>query len=275
MRSATATLSILLCSLAAARAFAGVEIDVDENRGDTARQSAMYLESDRLKMGGNGDEGMIYRGDRHATWVLNATKHTYREMNPETMAQMRAQMDASLEKMKERMQSMPEAQRNQMEAMMAQRGLGQGEHTVTYDKVGGARTVGKWSCTPYKRSLDGKEQEELCLARMSDVGLTRDDLKAFEQFSSFMQQGFAPAGGGQRATAVFDLAGMSKAVGYDAFPIQVTHHDSDGTVENQSTVTAVTRKTIAASMFEIPAGYTKEEMPMMGRGPGGSGSSRP
>jgi hypothetical protein len=38
MRQATATLSIILCSLAAARAFAGVEIDVDENRGDTARQ---------------------------------------------------------------------------------------------------------------------------------------------------------------------------------------------------------------------------------------------
>ena len=81
-----------------------------------------------------------------------------------------------------------------------------------------------------------------------------------------MQQGFAPANANGRPNAVFDL---------EAFPLQITHHDSDGTVTNQSTVTAVTRKSIAASTFEIPAGFTKEEMPMMGRGPGGSGSSRP
>jgi hypothetical protein len=269
MRRTTTIASLLLCSLGAARAFAGVEIDIDENRGDTPHKSAMYLESDRMKMGGDRQESMIYRGDRKTTWVVNESKHSYREMNPETMAQMRSRMDAAMERMKQQMQSMPEAQRKQMEAMMGQRGLGQEPETVTFDKAGSARTVGKWSCAPYNRTVNGKPEEEMCLARMSDVGLARDDLKAFEQFSSFMQQGFAPAAG--RGPSVFDLEAMSKAVGFDAFPVQITRREDDGSVAYQSTVTAVSRKTIAPATFEIPAGYTKEEMPPMGRrAPGGS-----
>jgi hypothetical protein len=133
---------------------------------------------------------------------------------------------------------------------------------ISYEQAGTAKKVGQWTCTPYRVKGDAPNREELCVARMTEVGLKRDDLKALESLSTFMRQMVA-AGPAAARPAALDIEGLSKEVGYDAVPVQMSQLADDGKVEFQTTVQKVEHKSIAADMFEIPAGYTKQAMPRM------------
>jgi hypothetical protein len=109
-------------------------------------------------------------------------------------------------------------------------------------------------------SYNGNDHQEMCLAKLSDLGLKADDLKVYVSFGTFMRQMFSGATGGGPASG-FDFAGMTKAVGFEAFPVQLTDYDDDGKVEMQATTTNIERKPIPAATFELPPGYTKQEPP--------------
>jgi len=255
-------LGVALVVLTAGTARAGVVITAEsESSGEKPHTDTIYLESDRLRQNAGRSMEMIYRADLKKVWMLHDADHTYREMDPETMQAMRTQMEAAMAKMRERMQSMPEAQRKQMEGMMANADA-PAPKPVTYQQAGTARKVGQWTCTPYRVIGTHADREELCVARMSEVGLKRDDLKAFESLGTFMQQ-MMPTGRAAARPVALDVEGLSKAAGYDAVPIQMSQVGDDGKVEFQTTVQKVEHKTIAANLFEVPAGYTKQAAPMM------------
>jgi hypothetical protein len=256
--------------LVGAQALAGVVITMESGpTGDKTRTHTMSLESDRLRIAGGHDD-MIYRADLSKVWILNSGDRTYREMTPETMQHMRAQMEGAMQQMQQQLQSMPPEQRKQVEAMMAKRGMGgmpgaaSGQlPQVTYEKAGGSKTVGKWSCTPYKVSINGEDRTQMCIARLSDLGLNRDDFKAFSQFGTFMQSMMAAPGAEKHGPAgAFDFDGMSKAIGYDGFPVETAHLSADGKVEAENTIKSIDRTSIPADSFEVPAGYTKQDMSM-------------
>jgi hypothetical protein len=258
MRRFVGYASALLTMFAGGTAMAGVVITAEsQSESKPAHPTSIFLEPDRLRQSASETE-MIYRADLKKVWMINQSEHKYREMNSETMQAMRSRMDAAMQQMRQQMQSMPEAQRKQIEAMMAQRGMSGQAEPVSYEKAGSAKKIGAWSCTPYRVHGGAVEHEEVCLARMSDVGLKRDDLKAFESFSAFMTQ-MLPAGQARSRPLGADLDGLSKAVGYDAMPIQTTNFGDDGKPEYQMTVKQIERKTIPATMFEVPAGFVQEE----------------
>jgi hypothetical protein len=247
--------------------------------GDTGTQT-MIMDGDKLRI--TSDEGdMIYRGDQGKVFIVDTDSKSYMEMSPETMQAMKARMDQAMAHMKQQMASMPEAQRQQMEAMMAQRGMplpGQPPAPppqVTYQKSGAARTVGKWSCAPYTTLDNGKPQADLCLAKIEDVGLTQDDLKPLVGMSAFMSKQAAQMGG-QPPAGEMDFDALKKAVGYAAFPVQTMQTipsgpggpggPAGGKVE--STVQSVEHKDVPAGTFDLPAGYKKREMGAQGPGGG-------
>ena len=238
-------------------AHAGVVIRGEASLSGGAPYPVSYfVESDRLREAGDSTE-MIYRGDLDRFWTLDMRERRYDEMTRGAMQQMRAQMDAAMQQMRQQMQSMPEAQRKQIEAMMAKHEAPRPQE-VRYDKAGQPRKVGAWNCAPYRVTTNGAPSEELCLARMSDLGLSRGDLKAFSSLSSFVLEIAGPSQGGLRTTT-FNFDDMAKAVGFDAFPIEAIEYAHDGKVDSRTTIKAVEHKSIAPDMFDIPKGFTKRE----------------
>jgi hypothetical protein len=238
--------------------------------GDTDTQT-MTLDSDKLRIS-SADGDMIYRGDQGKVLILDNEQHSYMEMSPETMQAMKARMDQAMARMKQQMASMPEAQRKQMEAMMAQRGVplpGQKPSAppqLSYEKAGEARKVGKWGCAPYKAMADGKPQADLCVAKLEDLGLTRDDLKPMISLSGFMGKQMSQMGAGSPPMATADFDSLKKAVGYDGFPVQTSQMSPAGQGKFVSTVQSVEHKDVPAGTFDIPAGYTKRDMGAPGKG---------
>ena len=264
-----------LACLLGGTALGGTVITLKTADGPEGDLATISLEPDRLRM--NNPQGeMIYRADLHKVWMIDAQDHTYRELTPESMQQMRSQMSAAMAQMQQSLQSMPPEQRQRIEAMMAKRGMPGGNPAqpkqVTWTKAGASKTVGQWSCMPYKMSVNGADQATMCIAKLSDVGLTRDDMKAFISFSAFMQQGMP---GGGSATAMYDFDAMSKQIGFDGVPVETTHAEPGGPAEVVGTLQSVEHKSIPADTFELPGGYTKQDMPMMGPGRMPQGGGRP
>jgi hypothetical protein len=177
-------------------------------------------------------------------------------------------MDQAMAQMKEKLAAVPEAQRKQVEAMMASH-LGLGAATappqVAYEKAGDSRTVGDWSCAPYQVVVGGKASSEVCIAKLSDLGLSRDDLTVFASFGAFMAKMTAAMGVLRSPMSSIDYDSMTKAIGFDGFPVQTTAKLGDGGRQIVVTLKSIQRQDAPADAFDIPAGYTKIDFASMGR----------
>ncbi|MDB5393982.1 MAG: hypothetical protein JWM91_1488 [Rhodospirillales bacterium] len=262
MRGLLVTTAVLVVMSAGSARAATVITMSQAAAGDTATQT-MYLDADNVRIS-SPDGDMIYRGDQGKVFTTDKAQHSYMEMSPETMQAMKARMDQAMARMRQQMASMPEAQRKQVEAMMAPGGMpGQqpsGAPQISYEKSGDARKIGKWDCTSYRVVVNGKPQADLCVAKLEDLGLTRDDLKPLSSLSAFMSKQRSQIGAPPPQMASADFDALKQAIGYDGFPVQTKQVSPTGQGQFESTLQSVEHKEIPAGNFDVPAGYTRREM---------------
>jgi hypothetical protein len=250
-------------------ATAGTVIALDEAVNDAAPQPrTMVLDTDRLHMS-SATTDIIFRGDLNKVWVLRSKDHSYIELTPAGIGQIGARMDQAMAQMKEKLAAVPDAQRKQIEAMMAAHGMGPGAAStpppVTYEKAGDSRTVGDWSCAPYRIVVGGKASSEVCIAKLSDLGLSRDDLTGFASFGAFAAKMTAAIGVMRSPMTTFNFDSMTKAIGFDGFPVQTTTKFGDGSRQIVVTLKSIQHEDPPAGAFDLPAGYTKIDFASMGR----------
>ena len=254
-------------TLAGKAAEAGVRITIEQTMGSSAgpRSNDILLEPDRLAM--STPEGrMIFRDDLQTAWIINDGRRRYFAVNAESMQEAQAAMQAAMEKMKARLQTLPPDQRKQAEAMMAAQGMSPNGDSadmppIAYRRLGQTKKVGGWSCEMFEQEVGGRRQAEFCAARLSEVGLARADLKAFQDFFDFTQKALPPVA--RRHAAMVNFDALSKAAGYDAIPLEVAVYDN-GRQVSHSVVRQVERSDIPPATFELPSGYTKQEITRRG-----------
>jgi len=237
----------------------------EADNGAAAQPRTMILDTDRLRMSTAATD-VVFRGDLNKVWVLRSKDHSYLELTPGALGQMSARMDQAMAQMKEKLAAVPEAQRKQIEAMMAAHGMGQAAPPqISYEKAGDSRTVGQWSCAPYRIVLGGKASSEVCIAKLSDLGLSRDDLTGFASFGAFMAKITAAIGALRSPMATINFDSMTKAIGFDGFPVQTISKFGDGSRQIVVTLKSIQHEDPPAGAFDLPAGYTKIDFASMGR----------
>ncbi|MEA2824115.1 MAG: hypothetical protein QOF03_597 [Alphaproteobacteria bacterium] len=268
-------------------ALSGVVVTSNQTNLDTKKvdPTTVYIDTDRMKLV-NADNIMIFRGDLNRVWMIEPQKKSYMEWTPETMQQMAgqvagasAQMAAAMAQMQAEMAKLPPEQRAQMEAMMAGRGglagLAGGRGgapaapQVSYTRAGGSKTVAGWSCDQYRKTVNGQQEEDLCIARIAATGFSQADFQVFERFSNFMSpimsQPSVPK------SDIMNWTDMNKAIGFQGVPLDTVMY-SGGRPNMQQTVNKAERTAIPASTYELPTGLTKQDISAMfgargGRGP--------
>jgi hypothetical protein len=105
------------------------------------------------------------------------------------------------------------------------------------------------------------------MAALSDLGLSRDDLKAFVGFGKFMSQ-MGGTGAQRSPMAQLDFDSIKQQIGFDAFPVQTSFSVPGGQRAVQTTLKSVRHEDPPAGTFDLPAGYTRQDMGAgMGHGP--------
>jgi hypothetical protein len=238
-------LSLLFASLVSAQGF---YIESTRSGSSDVEEKMYYMPKMFKSVSGNRQEISILRFDRETIYDINPEKKTYTAM---TFAEMKAMVDNARSKaddmMAKRLASLPPDQREKMKGKMAAMKDRMASPGATHEVIstGDHRTINGYACDKYIVKINGKESETIWASKqVPGYETMKRDMEGFLDRMS----GLA---GGKR-----DLGAWLKQI--DGFPIET---DSHGSV---NTVAKIDRRSIPASEFEVPAGYTREKNRMPG-----------
>jgi len=194
-----------------------------------------YIKGDLLRREApDGVEVNIFRPDRQLVWLINTTRKSYAEIPFEVFRQ-----NAELELMS-MMPPGPDGQPHVPDTL--------------YDPTGKTRKIGKWSCKEYKRKNEPKMQgvtstTTLCVSK--ETGLPKE--LTLRIFSITLGKELKPP--------IQKL--LDKITELDGYPVQTTTSITAPQIQSNTTQTLikVEKRAIPDDIFELPAGYTKINMP--------------
>lgn len=197
-----------------------------------------FYVSKKMKTATEGEsEYMIVRIDREKMYSVNPAEKTYSE---KTFAEIEAsgkQTEQQMAKLQEQMKDMPAEQRKMMEKMLGANTPGKTEPKYEVVKTGEKKVINGFACTHYSMKQNEKEIASLWVTQ---------DVKGFAAMRQDMME---------QIRRMSMLKGLAEAMSkLDGFLIEM-----DMTQGVKTLVTKVEQRAIAASEFEVPAGFTKVE----------------
>jgi hypothetical protein len=258
--------AVVVCSMTdAAWAADGVLIVQQTTTASGPRTNQVQIAKDRMRAEVSGPAGatqvVIFDATKQVIDIVNVERKTYTEMTKADLDNMAAQAQQMMSQVQATMANLPPAQRAQIEAMMAARGMGAGASAVPakieYRKTG-TDHVAKWNCDKYDVYRGPQKTSEVCTVSPAVLGLAAGDIDVMRQLGQFFKQIAA------QASTMFDL-GQANDPGFIGVPVR-----SVMTVAGQpitTELTDVSHQTFADSLFVVPDGFQKEDM-MRGRGRG-------
>lgn len=262
--STTRTLAVAsLCFSLSTALFGDTRLSIEHTEaGKPAQIQTVMVTAGKVRMEqGSLDETLLlYHQANNTFYAIEPSEKSYMVLDPETAgtmmdqaAQMRQQMMAELE---ERLAELPEEQRQQMMAMMELSGQplpGHPQEPVRYEASGQSDDVGGFACR-WVAAYEGQTKvRELCLTDPGAMGMPSADRDTIMAMQSAMQAMAERLGN----------AGMFQDEMPDGFPVHVRHFGPGGDVSSEQQVREVSRDALDGSLFEVPAGYERRELPTL------------
>ncbi|HVR61255.1 MAG TPA: DUF4412 domain-containing protein [Polyangia bacterium] len=251
---------------AAAPARAGVTIVFQHG---TSPPMTMAVDGDKIHVNSPDREAkttsVIIDAAAKKMTVLDDRAKTYTEITEADVKRIRGQAAAMRGQLEQRMAAMPPEQRQQMQAMLDKMAGAGAEpakpvkHTFKFESLGQKKTVNGMSCQMYKVLRDGKAHEEDCISPWSAGLLKKDDVEGLRKFGEEMVSNMGMTDG--HARQAFD--GIDQ---YPGVPISRVALNDDGSRGDEDQVKSITRGSIPASRFAVPAGYTKKDLSALAGG---------
>src|SRR6266852_2950566 len=184
--------------------------------------------------------------------VLDPKRKTYSEIDEAQIQAMGSKMNQQL---KDAMEKASPEQRKQMEAVLAQRGIGSSKKVViAYVPTGERSTIAGYPCEGYRQLTDGKPESEGCFIPWTKLGIPKSEFDAYAKLSSFagsLVSGFQTAHEDpeDRARQV-----LEKSPG---FPARQVHVLPTGQKSGEQVLVSIRQGAITAEKFQTPADFTR------------------
>jgi hypothetical protein len=249
---------VVIGALCAQAATAGVYVEMvdhDIKADKTTLSQKMYVQ------GGNG---RFVDADGHATlikdgtfYIIDDTEKSYVAVDKATMEQLAKKISAAMDKMKDQLAQLPPEQREQMEKMVPGMG-GDKQWVVEPVDTGKSDKVDGRACRVWDVKRGGELDDQICVVPYTALPGKENFQVMFANFAKVFEE---------IAKSVPMLAGMmtnefgalSKTNG---FPVRSRAYEDGKLGDDEQLMKVWREEAIPASMFEIPAGYKKKQMPM-------------
>jgi len=255
---------IAAAALLATQASAGVRIEtitrnIETKVADGGPQVVMVQDGWIRTTNAKHSNGIILKDSK--VFVLDDQRKTYMEMDKATMKKTADQAGAAMKQLQDKMKNMPPEQRAQMEKMLGANmpGMMSGKTPKFEVKdTGKSDTSEGRKCRLWHLLKDGVVNEELCVVPFSSMPGKEDFQKTFRELAeSFEGMTSGLPGAGDSITARNSI---------DGYPVRIRPFNEAGKPRGaESVVTKWVEESLPGSTFEIPAGYTKKEMPALSR----------
>jgi hypothetical protein len=174
------------------------------------------------------------------------------------MKRMAEQINPHLKMLQEQMKNMSPEQRAQMEKMLGRSLPGaDGESKQEIKRTSRNDKISGYSCTFVEVRENDVLTDEMCVAAGSALKGSADLLAAAKKMTAVMEDMMASMDApwlkqmAQKQMQNFEQLG--------GIPV-LSRHFIDGKPQSETTVSNISSETLAATLFEIPAGYTKKDM---------------
>lgn len=219
--------------------------------GKDGKQTQFSYMPKKYKVEPNDGMLSILRLDQEKMLLVDVGRKRYHEMTFSEMESMMKGVDVQMQEMEKQMDQLPPDQRKMMEELMGKMHPKKEKKAIEVVKAGDTRTINGYHCTKYLLKR-GDEQEGVVWATQ-DIGIPaatwKEMWKDMEQFGKRMAA-MMPEGDE-------NIIEKSRSM-IDGFPIQ-TEMKNNITM----TVTKIEKRSLPGSVFEVPAGFTKENPPIM------------
>jgi Domain of unknown function (DUF4412) len=250
----------LTLNLASLSAFAGTTMESVDHRLDSQKADSVVTVSAQdgnLRAESSDRDGAtIFKDD--TLYVLNSKDKTYNAMDRASLQKMAEQISPALKQMQEQLAKLPPEQRAQVEKMMGQSAPGATkEKTQEFRKTSRTDKVAGYSCSYVEMLEDGVLQSEFCVVPTGTLKGSADLMAAAQKMqvmindmlksldSPWLKQMIS-----RQQTNYAQLGGI---------PV-LTRRFENGKAVAETTLRSIRSESLPASTFEIPPGYTKQDM---------------
>jgi len=245
---------------ATSHAAAGIHIDFVYSQGKPATQ--MYVSGDKIRIesGNARGNGVIYDAAAHTMTLLMPMRKSYMVLDRKSAAQLGTRLAAAQQQMQAEMAKLPKAQRAMMEKMMSQGGMGNSHPKIEIKDLKTSETIDGHHCHDQQVVTNGVPNLKMCVAPVSSLHLPATALKALKSMRQDMVNIMSNLGPMAQAYST-----MGSRHGF-AIKRDVPHREGFKLVTRTEILKSITRTSPPASLFRIPANYTRTSMQQMMQG---------
>jgi len=238
-----------------------VSRDLSSNGGSTiihtwAQNGMMRVESQAEKAASRST--MIFKND--TIYAINHQDKSYYAMDRESMKRVAEQLNPALKMLQERMKDMTPEQRAQMEKMMGGSlppGLGEAEKKTEIKRTARTDKVSGYSCSYVQVLQDNVLTDEMCVTPGKALQGSEELMTAATRMAELMREMMSTMDAPWlKQMAEKQIQNFAELGG---IPVQSRHFEA-GSPQSETTLKSIRSENLAASTFEIPAGYTRKDM---------------
>jgi hypothetical protein len=249
MRFATAALTLL--TLAATPLFADLTITSKVTKDGGDPQSAIsYISGDHVRMAQPDGNQVIVDFTTSAMTMVDSAKKQYWTMTKADWDALAARMNEAMNSPE--MKNMPPEMQQKMEAMMG------GMMKVDVQKTGNTRTIAGYKCEEFNINIGTFSKSTECVT--DSLKLPAQSWAKYREFTDRLKTMMAAMGPMMKSVGAMQEQ-LKKVHGFPVASnttVSIMGHTSTSTSE----VTSVKEGAIDASVWQVPAGYTKVDSPL-------------
>ena len=230
---------------------------------DRETVATSYAQQGNLRIESGNSNGTVLIFKDNVLYSLNPQKQTYVELDRAGLQRMVEQISPMIKRMQDMLSIVPPEQRAALEKKL---GLppGSGGKPVVQAMRKTARNekVAGYTCNISEMLRDEVVSGEACVAATKVVPGSQEFLDASAQLVAF----FKAATDGVDAPWIRQLVDgqLEDYTQLEGIPVRTRRFDA-GKPVSESTLQTISTKALAATLFEVPAGYTKKDLPMLAR----------
>lgn len=233
--------------------------------------NVLEIEGPNLSMAIDGPDGegkVIFLGESNELIIEDHANGTYTRIDQAALDQLAGQVNAAMAQLEEMMAGLPEEQREmvmqmQQQAGMEIPGMASGDQPVVEVRASGrSDTRGGYPVSEWEMVEDGQVERRLWVTPWSEIDggdEARDALTGMVTFFDAFLSAMPPMPGGAMIrnpfSSIDQMGGM---------PVVTEELAGDGSLEMESEVTGVERRTLGADAFQPDPQLTEQPLPEMG-----------
>jgi hypothetical protein len=191
-------------------------------------------------------------------YVIDDADKSYIAFDKATMEKLAVKINAAMAQMKEQLAKMPPEQRAQMEAMLPGMAGADKKWVVEAIDTGKSDKVDGRSCRVWDIKRNGELDDQLCVVPYSSLPGKENFQAMFEKFAKVFEE-MAKSVPMMSGMMTNEFAAQAKVGG---FPVRTRGYENGKLGDTEHNVRVWREEAMAATMFDVPAGYKQKQMPM-------------